>query len=125
MNHCFTERGPNLPIQVHGFLCVCELANAWHEWQEDHYDEPEEAIRIANGTTYGLAAGVFTGDLDRATWAADRLVAGQVYVNEWYAGGVETPFGGMGKSGFGREKGQEALANYYQSKNVGIRRLAS
>ncbi len=49
--------------------------------------------------------------------------AGQVYVNEWYAGEVGTPFGGMKKSGFGREKGQEALANYYQSKNVGIRRL--
>ncbi|SDF73815.1 aldehyde dehydrogenase (NAD+)/betaine-aldehyde dehydrogenase [Limimonas halophila] len=89
------------------------------------YNEPDEAIRIANGTKYGLAAGVFTGDLDRATWAAERLVAGQVYVNDWYVGGVETPFGGMGKSGFGREKGQEALANYYQSKNVGMRRLAS
>jgi aldehyde dehydrogenase (NAD+) len=81
----------------------------------------EEAIAVANGTAYGLAAGVFTRDLDRALWTADRLVAGQVFVNEWYAGGVETPFGGVKQSGFGREKGQEALRNYVQTKNVGIR----
>jgi acyl-CoA reductase-like NAD-dependent aldehyde dehydrogenase len=87
------------------------------------FQDAEEAVAIANGTKYGLAAGVFTADLECAHWAADRLEAGQVYVNEWYAGGVETPFGGMKHSGFGREKGQEALANYYQSKNVGIRRL--
>jgi len=81
----------------------------------------EEAVAVANGTEYGLAAGVFTRDLDRALWTADRLVAGQVFVNEWYAGGVETPFGGVKRSGFGREKGQEALRNYVQTKNVGIR----
>ena len=49
---------------------------------------------------------------------AERLAAGQVYVNERYASGVETPFASMKKSGFGPEKGQKALANYYQSKNV-------
>jgi len=84
-------------------------------------DSAGDAIEIANGTDYGLAAGVFTRDLDRALWTADRLVAGQVFVNEWYAGGVETPFGGVKRSGFGREKGQEALRNYVQTKNVGIR----
>ena len=86
------------------------------------FDSVDEAIAIANGSDYGLAAGVFTRDLDRALWTAERLQAGQVYVNEWFAGGVETPFGGFGKSGYGREKGQEALASYYQSKSVGIRR---
>ena len=81
----------------------------------------DEAIRIANGTPYGLVGGVFTRDLDRATTAAHKLRAGQVFVNEWYAGGVETPFGGYGKSGYGREKGREALWNYVQTKNVAIK----
>ncbi|WP_340150218.1 aldehyde dehydrogenase family protein [uncultured Sneathiella sp.] len=85
------------------------------------YDEPEEAIALANGTDYGLCAGIYTKDLATAHWAADRLIAGQVFVNEWFAGGIETPFGGMKRSGYGREKGQEALLNYVQTKNVGIR----
>ena len=80
-----------------------------------------QAIKIANGTPYGLVGGVFTRDLDRATRATRALRAGQVFVNEWYAGGVETPFGGYGKSGYGREKGREALWNYVQTKNVAIR----
>lgn len=82
---------------------------------------PDEAVRIANGGPYGLVGGVFTADIDRAMDAARRLRAGQVCVNEWYAGGVETPFGGFGQSGYGREKGREALFNYVQTKNVAIR----
>jgi len=85
------------------------------------FETPEEAVAIANGTDYGLAAGVFTRDLRLAHWTADRLVAGQVYINEWWAGGVETPFGGTKRSGYGREKGQEALLGYVQTKNIGIR----
>lgn len=85
------------------------------------YEDQEEAIALANGTDYGLCAGLYTKDLATAHWAADRLVAGQVFVNEWFAGGIETPFGGTKRSGFGREKGQEALLNYVQTKNVGIR----
>ncbi|MEM9631140.1 MAG: aldehyde dehydrogenase family protein [Pseudomonadota bacterium] len=81
----------------------------------------KEAIRIANGTPYGLVAGVFTADIDRAMRASQHLRAGQVFINEWYAGGVETPFGGFGKSGYGREKGREALLNYVQTKNVAIK----
>ncbi|MBY6142165.1 aldehyde dehydrogenase family protein [Leisingera daeponensis] len=80
-----------------------------------------EAIEIANGTQYGLVGGVFTADLDRATRAARAIRGGQIFVNEWFAGGVETPFGGVGKSGYGREKGREALFNYVQTKNIAIR----
>ena len=50
-----------------------------------------------------------------------RCIPDQVFVNEWYAGGVETPFGGYGKSGCGREKGGEALWNYVQTRSVAIR----
>lgn len=89
------------------------------------FSDPGEALEIANGTEYGLAAVVFTNDLDRAIWTTERLDAGQVHVNEWGVGGVETPFGGFKKSGIGREKGVEALASYYQSKNVGMKRLRS
>ncbi|MEM9765327.1 MAG: aldehyde dehydrogenase family protein, partial [Pseudomonadota bacterium] len=85
------------------------------------FDSDARAIEIANATDYGLVAGVFTADLDRATHAARRLRAGQVFVNEWYAGGVETPFGGVGRSGYGREKGREALWNYVTTKNIAIR----
>jgi aldehyde dehydrogenase (NAD+)/betaine-aldehyde dehydrogenase len=85
------------------------------------FQSPEEAVTLANGTDYGLVAGVYTADLNLAHWTADQLVAGQVFVNEWFAGGVETPFGGTRRSGFGREKGQEALLNYVQTKNVAVR----
>jgi len=81
----------------------------------------DEALELANGTDYGLVAGVFTQNLDRALYAANHLVAGQVFVNEWFAGGVETPFGGVQRSGYGREKGLEALDNYLQTKNVAVR----
>lgn len=85
------------------------------------FDTIEEAVRIANATAYGLCAGVYTKSLDTAHWIASRLVAGQVFVNQWFAGGIETPFGGTRQSGFGREKGQEALNNYVRTKNVGVR----
>ncbi|MCY1279509.1 Betaine aldehyde dehydrogenase [compost metagenome] len=85
------------------------------------FDTEEEAIAIANGTEFGLVAGVFTQDLNRALRCARRLRAGQVFVNEWYAGGIETPFGGVGLSGFGREKGQEALYSYVRTKNLALR----
>ncbi|AZE72112.1 aldehyde dehydrogenase family protein [Pseudomonas synxantha] len=85
------------------------------------FDTEEEALSIANGTEFGLVAGVFTQDISRAMRCTRRLKAGQVFVNEWYAGGIETPFGGVGLSGFGREKGQEALYSYVRTKNVAIR----
>ena len=84
------------------------------------FQDEDEAIALANNTDYGLVGGVFTRDSERALQAARRLRCGQVFVNEWYAGGVETPFGGYGKSGYGREKGREALYNYVQTKNVAL-----
>ena len=57
----------------------------------------------------------------RATAPRRPSFAGQVYINDWWVGGVERPFGGAKRSGYGREKGQEVLLGYVQTKNVGIR----
>ena len=81
----------------------------------------EEAWQLANATDYGLVAGVFTNNVNIAMRASKKLKAGQVFVNEWFAGGIETPFGGMKLSGYGREKGQEALYSYVHTKNVAIK----
>jgi len=86
------------------------------------FDEIDEAIDIANRSQYGLVAGVWTRDINKAMTIASRIKAGQVYINTYGAGGgVELPFGGYKKSGYGREKGLESLASYTQVKNVCVR----
>lgn len=85
------------------------------------FEDEEDALRIANDTEYGLAAGLWTQSLSRAHRVAAGLQAGQIYVNEYQAGGVETPLGGFKKSGYGREKGIEALHHYTQLKCVTIK----
>lgn len=82
------------------------------------FSDEDEAIRLANDVEYGLVAGVFTENIGRAHRFARDVRAGQIYINEWFAGGVETPFGGFKQSGFGREKGLAAIESYTQTKNV-------
>ena len=84
-------------------------------------DSAEEAIAAANCTDFALVAGLFTRDLSKAHRIARDVDAGQVYVNEYFAGGIETPFGGNRRSGIGREKGLIALASYCKTKAVTIR----
>ena len=85
------------------------------------FSDDDEAVAMANDTIYGLAAGVFTRDIGRALRAAKALDAGTIYINEYFAGDVASPFGGMKQSGIGRERGMETLANYTRVKNVIIR----
>ena len=83
------------------------------------FDTEEDAIRIANGTEYGLVTGIWTENGGRQMRMAKAVRAGQIFVNNYGAGGgVELPFGGMGKSGFGREKGFEALYGFSVLKTV-------
>jgi aldehyde dehydrogenase (NAD+) len=81
----------------------------------------EEAAKIANDSNYGLAAGVFTSDIDRAMRFARDIQAGYVMINEYFTGGPGSPAGGYKQSGIGRERGLLALQNYTQVKNVVVR----
>jgi acyl-CoA reductase-like NAD-dependent aldehyde dehydrogenase len=86
------------------------------------FETIEEAIAIANRSQYGLVAGVWTRDINKAMAVSSRIKAGQVFINTYGAGGgVELPFGGYKKSGYGREKGLESLASYTQVKNVCVK----
>jgi len=85
------------------------------------FDGEAEALRIANGTAFGLVAGVWTRDGSRALRLARKLKCGQVFVNNYGAGGgIELPFGGVKSSGHGREKGFAALYGFSTLKTVAI-----
>lgn len=84
------------------------------------FDTEEEALEIANGTDLGLASGLWTQDISRAHRVAKRLIAGTVWVNTYRASAAQAPFGGMKQSGYGRERGTEALLEYTRTKNTMI-----
>ena len=84
------------------------------------FDDDEEAVAIANGTLYGLAAGVWTQSIRRALTMAEQLEAGTVWVNTYRAVSYMSPFGGYKRSGIGRESGQSAIREYLQEKSVWI-----
>jgi len=84
------------------------------------FDELDEAIALANGTPYGLAAYLWTNDLKTAITASERLEFGMIGINEWTPHGTEAPFGGWKESGIGHESGAEGLNEYLETKLIGI-----
>ena len=85
------------------------------------FDTEEVAIRIANDSDYGLIGTLWTRDISCALWVADRIEAGQVFINVWNTMSVQTPFGGHKNSGYGREKGIEAIHHYSHLKTVTVK----
>jgi acyl-CoA reductase-like NAD-dependent aldehyde dehydrogenase len=82
------------------------------------FKDLDEAVRLANDTRFGLAAGIQTADLSAALRAAERLTAGTVWINDWGTGNVTFPVGGRRHSGLGREQGPEGLAEFLEYKTV-------
>jgi aldehyde dehydrogenase (NAD+) len=85
------------------------------------FEDEDEAVKLANGTPFGLVSGVWTRDGARQFRMAKRIKSGQVFINNYGAGGgVELPFGGVKLSGHGREKGFEALYGFSVTKTIAI-----
>ena len=82
------------------------------------FDDEQDALRIANGTAYSLAAGVWSADIGRVHRMASGLKAGTVWINTYGYTDVRLPWGGSGESGFGREHGEAALENFTEPKSV-------
>lgn len=82
------------------------------------FQTEQEAIKIANDTEYGLTAGIWTKDIDRANRVSRKLQAGTVWINTYALSSIQVPYGGYKQSGFGRERGIEVLEEYSQKKQV-------
>jgi aldehyde dehydrogenase (NAD+) len=82
------------------------------------WSEEDEAVRIANDTVFGLAAGIWSRDVTRAMRIADRIEAGTVYINNYFNAATQSPVGGYKQSGYGRENGFEGMRCFMQTKSV-------
>ena len=85
------------------------------------FDSEEEAVALANDTEYGLAASIWTSNLQRGHRVAQQMNVGLTWVNTWYLRDLRTPFGGAGRSGIGREGGLHSLNFYSETNNICIR----
>jgi aminomuconate-semialdehyde/2-hydroxymuconate-6-semialdehyde dehydrogenase len=85
------------------------------------FDSEEEAVRLANDTRYGLAAAVWTSNLQRAHRVARQMEVGITWVNDWFLRDLRTPFGGVKLSGIGREGGVHSLAFFSEPMNICVK----
>ena len=85
------------------------------------FDTEEQAVAIANGVEYGLAASVWTTDLEKGRRVSESLDTGMVWVNTWLHRDLRTPFGGTKASGVGREGGRWSLSFYSEAQNICIK----
>ncbi|MDX2132339.1 MAG: aldehyde dehydrogenase [Planctomycetota bacterium] len=118
-NGCFYE-----PTVIGGVLPTCRIVREevfGPVLTVQAFDDEDQALAMANGTDYGLAATVFTRDLARAHRVSSRLDAGIVWVNCWMVRDLRTPFGGVKASGVGREGGLDALKFFTEPTNVCVR----
>jgi aldehyde dehydrogenase (NAD+) len=119
-----TEQGlfvePTIFVDVHNSMRIAQEEVFGPVLAIIRFETEEEAIAIANGTPYGLAAGIWTRDLRRAIEVPKRLQAGSVWVNTYRLVSYLAPFGGVKASGIGRENGLRAIYEYLEAKSVFI-----
>jgi succinate-semialdehyde dehydrogenase / glutarate-semialdehyde dehydrogenase len=84
------------------------------------FDDEDEAIQMANDTSYGLAAYLYTTDISRALQVSEALRFAIIGINDINPTSAAAPFGGMNQSGLGREGGQEGITEYLETKTIGI-----
>src|SRR5699024_5073019 len=82
------------------------------------FNNVSDVIEMANNTDFGLAAGIWTNDLQRAHNLADEIDAGTIWINTYRSTAAQAPFGGFKNSGYGKERGKEALLEYTKIKNI-------
>ena len=111
---------PTAFVDVHNSMRICQEEVFGPVVTIAPFDGEDEAVALANDVKYGLAATVFTRDLQRAHRVGRRVRAGIVWINCWFVRDLRTPFGGMRESGIGREGGRLSLEFYSELKNVCI-----